>query len=119
MSTGLTAPTISALPDLSSIRRRKGITLDAIAGATKISKRYLEAIERSEFGQLPGGVFRTSYIRQYARAIEYDEWDLLANLAATQEPDEAPPEEPSRRKLLGVLKLPQPLIRLFAPEKRV
>lgn len=118
MPTGLSAPTMSALPDLSAIRKRKGITLDAIAGATKISKRYLEAIERSEFTQLPGGVFRTSYIRQYARAIEYDEWDLLANFAAAQEPDETPEEEPARRKLLGVFKLPEPLIRWFAPEKR-
>jgi cytoskeletal protein RodZ len=110
---------MSALPDLSAIRRRKGISLEAIAGSTKISKRYLEAIERSEFGQLPGGVFSTSYIRQYARAIDYDEWDLLASFAAALEPEDEPPAEPNRRrKLLGVLKVPEPLVRLFAPEKR-
>jgi hypothetical protein len=39
-----------------------------------------------------GGVFATSYIRQYARAIEYDECDLLASYDSTlpcEEPEEA------------------------------
>jgi transcriptional regulator with XRE-family HTH domain len=120
MPPGVTTPIMSTLPDLTAIRKLKGISLESIAGSTKISKRYLEAIERSEFGQLPGGVFSTSYIRQYARAIDYDEWDLLANFASALEPGETPPpaESSRRRKLLGVLKVPQPLVRLFAPEKR-
>lgn len=68
---------LAAPPDLSCIRRRKGISLHEIAGATKIGVNYLEAIEQGEFSQLPGGIYSTSYIRQYAQAIDYDESELL------------------------------------------
>ena len=37
--------------------------------------RALRAIEAGEFQKLPGGVYSTSYIRQYARAIEFDSID--------------------------------------------
>src|SRR5205814_6916829 len=50
-------------------RQRKGITLQAIAASTKLSVRHLEAIEAGDFKRLPGGIYNTSYIRQYARAI--------------------------------------------------
>lgn len=64
-------------PDVAAIRQSKGITLDRISETTKISKRFLKAIEDGDFGQLPGGIFNTSYIRQYAREIDIDEADLL------------------------------------------
>src|SRR5215467_3373885 len=63
---------------LAMIRRNRGITLEQISESTKISVRSLEAIERGDFGKLPGGIYNTSYIKQYARAIDYDESALLA-----------------------------------------
>lgn len=63
---------------LATIRHNRGITLAQIAESTKISIRSLEAIEKGEFRKLPGGIYNTSYIRQYARAIDYDEGELLA-----------------------------------------
>ena len=63
---------------LATIRHNRGISLHQIAESTKISVRSLEAIERGEFEKLPGGIYSTSYIRQYARAIEYDEGAILA-----------------------------------------
>jgi len=63
---------------LSTIRRNRGISLEQIAEATKISVRSLEAIEQGNFAKLPGGIYNTSYIKQYARAIDYDEHALLA-----------------------------------------
>ena len=63
---------------LATIRHNRGITLEQIANSTKISIRSLEAIERGDFRKLPGGIYNTSYIRQYARAIDYDEGELLA-----------------------------------------
>jgi cytoskeletal protein RodZ len=63
---------------LSTIRRNRGISLEQIAASTKISVRSLEAIEQGEFSKLPGGIYNTSYIKQYARAIDYDEATLLA-----------------------------------------
>ena len=62
---------------LATIRRNRGISLEQIAESTKISVRSLQAIERGEFRKLPGGIYNTSYIRQYARAIDYDESMLL------------------------------------------
>lgn len=62
---------------LATIRKNRGIALEQIAEATKISVRSLEAIERGDFRKLPGGIYNTSYIRQYARAIDYDEATLL------------------------------------------
>ena len=116
MPTGTTASTISALPDLSAIRRRKGISLEEIARSTKISTRYLEAIEKSDFDVLPGGVFRTSYIRQYARAIDYDEWDLLSYYDATAHREEIPLPV-AKARIWSVFRVPHPIVRLFAPEK--
>src|SRR5438034_6053525 len=63
---------------LSTIRGNRGITLEQIAESTKISVRCLQAIERGDFTKLPGGIYNTSYIKQYARAIDYDESTLLA-----------------------------------------
>jgi len=62
---------------LAEIRRNRGISLEQIAESTKLGVRTLEAIERGEFRRLPGGIYDTNYIRQYARAIDYDESILL------------------------------------------
>jgi cytoskeletal protein RodZ len=59
-------------------RRERGISLDQIASATKISIRSLKAIEEGDFRKLPGGIYNTSYIRQYARAVDVDESELVA-----------------------------------------
>ena len=58
-------------------REKTGLTLQEIAERTKISRRHLESLENGEFLKLPGGVYTTSYIRQYARAIGFDEFELL------------------------------------------
>jgi cytoskeleton protein RodZ len=60
-----------------TVRKNAGVSLREISERTKISMRNLEAIEGGEFKRLPGGVYATSYIRQYARAIGYDEFELL------------------------------------------
>jgi cytoskeletal protein RodZ len=73
MASGLTFPCLS----LASLRERIGITLEEIAQSTRIAPCYLRAIEAEEFAKLPAGVYATSYIRQYARAIGYSEKTLL------------------------------------------
>lgn len=62
---------------LTTVRRNRGITLEQISAATKIGVRVLAAIETGDFRVLPGGIYATSYIRQYARAIDYPEDDIL------------------------------------------
>lgn len=70
--------TNSILLAAQAIREKAGVSLQQIAERTKISTRHLQAIEEGEFGKLPGGVYATSYIRQYARLVGVDEFDLLA-----------------------------------------
>ena len=64
--------------DLPRFRKKAGVSLERIAQSTKISSRFLKAIEGEQFEQLPGGIFSTSYLRQYALAIGYDEDALIA-----------------------------------------
>src|ERR1035437_8390348 len=63
---------------LATTRKNRGISRKQIAETTKIGVRSLEAIERGDFQKMPGGIYSTSYIRKYARAIDYDESTLLA-----------------------------------------
>ncbi|MGD0014627.1 MAG: helix-turn-helix transcriptional regulator [Bryobacteraceae bacterium] len=65
--------------DLAAFREHKGISLRHIADTTKISMRFLKAIEEGDFEQLPGGIYSSSYIRQYAREIGFEEGKLLAH----------------------------------------
>ncbi|MGA7235990.1 MAG: helix-turn-helix domain-containing protein [Bryobacteraceae bacterium] len=76
----------SSVLELATIRKNRGITLEQIAKVTKIGVRTLEAIERGEFRKLPGGIYDTSYIRQYARAIDYDEDAILAEYRRARPP---------------------------------
>ena len=75
--TGLSTRRDSARLGLANRRREKKISLEQISEATKIGVRSLEAIESEEFKKLPGGIYNTSYIRQYARATESDESEIL------------------------------------------
>jgi cytoskeletal protein RodZ len=60
-------------------RQKKGVSLETIAERTKISLQFLRAIEAEEFQKLPGGIFSTSYLRQYASIVELDPDELLAH----------------------------------------
>jgi transcriptional regulator with XRE-family HTH domain len=50
-------------------REIRSISLKEIADATKISKRFLEAIERNDHRTLPAPVFTRGFIREYARYL--------------------------------------------------
>lgn len=65
--------------NLCGCRQKRGVTLEQIAENTKISMRFLRAIEDEEFEKLPGGIFSTSYLRQYASEIGFDESELLGH----------------------------------------
>ena len=54
-------------------REERGIPLREISDQTRISVRYLEAIEHNDYKRLPGGIFNRSFIKAYARCIGYDE----------------------------------------------
>src|SRR5262245_53783113 len=53
-------------------REKQGASLTEIAARTKIAVASLEALERNEFGRLPGGIFGRSFVRAYASEIGLD-----------------------------------------------
>jgi len=54
---------------LKQARQDKGVSLNDIATHTKIAVPTLEALERSDFGRLPGGIFSRAFVRAYAVAV--------------------------------------------------
>lgn len=67
-------------------REMRGVTLQEISAATKISVRFLEAVEAEDFGLLPGGIFTRSFIRTYAKYLGLDEELVLAEYQLVAQP---------------------------------
>src|SRR6266481_5542712 len=82
-------------------RESKGISLDRIAAETRISTRFLLAIENEEFNLLPGGIFNRGFVRAYAEKIGLDPDQSVADyerLVQTHEPQEASAASPRSAK---------------------
>src|SRR5688500_15999197 len=73
----------------------RGISLRDIAEQTRISRRYLEAIESDDYKRLPGGIFNRSFIKSYARYIGYDEKEAIEAYSTTLRQKGEPSEEPT------------------------
>ncbi len=69
--------------ELRLAREARGISLREISEQTRISMRYLEAIENNDYKRLPGGIFNRSFIKAYAKFIGYDEQAALEGYART------------------------------------
>jgi cytoskeleton protein RodZ len=67
-------------------REMRGVSLEEISSATKISLRFLDAIEREDFSKLPGGIFSRSFIRSYARYLGLDEERVVAEFQLAAHP---------------------------------
>jgi cytoskeletal protein RodZ len=91
---------------LRQARLQKGIDLQDIARETRISARYLEALEREQFDVLPGALFARNFARQYASLVGLDHSQIEANL------DRAFPKAPD--PVLEQLSTPQTTIQ-FQP----
>ena len=59
-------------PNLRRIRIQKGISIEQIAAATKVSADLLSGLERNDFSRWPVGIYARAYVRQYAYAIGVD-----------------------------------------------
>jgi cytoskeletal protein RodZ len=58
-------------------RERRRITLAEVAGATKIRRSYLVALERDDWKILPAAVFARGFLRSYAEHLGLDSEHLL------------------------------------------
>jgi len=63
--------------ELKREREIRGISLVEIADATKISKRFLEALEKNDFRTLPAPVFTRGFVREYARYLGLNAEEML------------------------------------------
>jgi transcriptional regulator with XRE-family HTH domain len=62
-------------------REMRGVSLAEVSAATRISTRFLEAIESDRWESLPGGVFNRGFIRSVARYLGLDEDSMVAEYA--------------------------------------
>jgi cytoskeleton protein RodZ len=74
-------------------REARGISLREISEQTRISTRYLEAIENGDLKRLPGGIFNRSFIKAYAKYVGFDETVALEGYARTAREMGASPDE--------------------------
>ncbi len=82
-------------------RESKGISLDRIAAETRISTRFLRAIETEEFHLLPGGIFNRGFVRAYAEKVGLDPDQAVAHyerLTEVRTPIEATAASPQTSK---------------------
>jgi flagellar biosynthesis protein FlhG len=57
---------------LKKVREVRGLELGEISQRTKISERYLRALEEEQFGEMPAAVYVRGYVTEYARALRLD-----------------------------------------------
>src|SRR5216684_8413409 len=73
-------------------RELREVSPNEVVVATRISLRFLEALENEDWGKLPGGIFNRGFVRSIARYLGLDEESLLAeyDLAHGEQKIEAP-----------------------------
>jgi cytoskeletal protein RodZ len=96
-------------------REMRGVTLEEISASTKISVRFLKALEDEDLARVPGGIFTRSFVRAYAKYLGLDEEHVMAeyhllvpptgdnDISRIAKARPMPKQEGSRGPLLAVL----------------
>ena len=78
-------------------RELREVSMEELTKATRISTRFVEALENEDWDKLPGGVFGHGFVRTIARYLGLNEEALLGEYdlarAAHSPPAEPKPEE--------------------------
>lgn len=93
-------------------REASALSLADAERATRIKRRFLEAIEAGDFAQLPDGLPSRGFVRLYARFLGLDEDQALAEFdaetgGAAVLPIEPVPAQPERRPMQSKFTRPQ------------
>src|SRR5512143_998827 len=100
---GIASEPAPSLPErLYAARERKGVDLYRAERDTKIRVRYLAALERGEYAELPGAVYTKGFLRNYALYLGLDPEDVIRQWKR-ERGDAVVPAEP-------VLAIPKPLV---------
>jgi cytoskeleton protein RodZ len=78
-------------------REERGVSLQAIAQATKISLLTLEALERNDISHLPGGIFTRAFVRGYAGEVGLDPEETVRQFNASFPAERGSAAEPQPR----------------------
>jgi cytoskeleton protein RodZ len=65
---------------LRSTREHRGLSIEQVAQDTRISARFLEALEAEQFDELPAPVYVRGFLRSYANYLKIDAQPLLDSL---------------------------------------
>jgi cytoskeleton protein RodZ len=76
-------------------RELRGVDLHEMAEATKISIRFLQALEQDRVDVLPGGIFPRAFVRQYGKYLGMDPERLVAEFVFAFGGDPVPARAPS------------------------
>src|SRR5688572_28143236 len=97
----ITAEPAPSLPErLLAARERKGVDLYRAERDTKIRARYLAALERGDYRELPGNVYTKGFLRNYALYLGLDPDDVLLQWRR----ERSDPREPQ-----AVISVPRPI----------
>ncbi len=77
---------------LSEARVQRGLTLEDCERDTRISKRYLDALEREDWKVFPAPVYSRAFLRTYAQYLGLNPAELMRAFQAQAE--EPPPFQP-------------------------
>jgi transcriptional regulator with XRE-family HTH domain len=81
---------------LRTARRERNVSLTQAAAATRIRVSFLEALEESDYSQLPGAAYVTGFLRNYAQYLGLSPDDVLQDYYVHQAPP-APMVKPATR----------------------
>jgi cytoskeletal protein RodZ len=98
---GISAQPAPTLPErLYNARERKGVDLFRAERDTKIRARYLGALERGDYRELPGAVYTKGFLRNYALYLGLDPDEVL---------DQWRRERGDAKEAAPVLAVPRPI----------
>ena len=67
---------------LKAVRQDRGLQLDDLSRATRISNRYLEAIEANGYDQLPAATFVRGYLKEIVKVLDLGDRDVVGGYMA-------------------------------------
>jgi transcriptional regulator with XRE-family HTH domain len=83
-------------------REMREISLREIADRTKISLRYLEAMEADRFDILPAPIFAKGFLREYARYVGLSPDEVVNHYLSVQAPEDGDENEVKKEEIRGV-----------------
>ena len=67
---------------LRAVRELRKVTLDDLADETRISLRYLHALESNDFASLPAATFVRGYVKELSRALKIEDVGIVEGYLA-------------------------------------